>query len=140
MTETIKDKPTLPNIPLFTSKVACGFPSIGEDHIDSRLDLNEHLVKHPAATFFVYATGNSMKDAGILDGDLLIVDRSLGAKHNSIIVAIINGDFTVKYFKIIDQQPYLVAANSEYKPIPIKETTDFEIWGVVTYAIHVCPH
>ena len=122
-------------IPLYNS-VAAGFPSPAEDHMDSSLDLNQHLIKHPSSTFYVYARGDSMVLAGISDGDMLIVDRSLEATNDSIIVAIINGEFTVKRISKSNQCLYLMPHNTSYNPIEITEEMDFEIWGVVTHSIH----
>ena len=122
-------------IPLYNS-VAAGFPSPAEDHMDSSLDLNQHLIKHPSATFYVYARGDSMVSAGISNGDMLIVDRSLEATNNSIVVAIINGEFTVKRISKVNEHLYLMPHNTNYNPIKITEEMDFEIWGVVTHSIH----
>ena len=122
-------------IPLYNS-IAAGFPSPAEDHMDSSLDLNQHLIKHPSATFYVYARGDSMVSAGISDGDMLIVDRSLEATNDSIVVAIINGEFTVKGISKVNGHLYLMPHNTSYNPIEIKEEMDFEIWGVVTHSIH----
>ena len=122
-------------IPLYNS-VAAGFPSPAEDHMDSSLDLNQHLIKHPSSTFYVYARGDSMVSAGISDGDMLIVDRSLEATNDSIIVAIINGEFTVKSISKVNERLYLMPHNTSYDPIEITEEMDFEIWGVVTHSIH----
>ena len=122
-------------LPLY-SNVYAGFPSPAEDHMDLKLDLNEFLVKHPAATFYVYAKGDSMINAGIHDGDLLIVDRALKPELKSIVIAIIDGEFTVKKVKKINNALYLVPDNSSYKPIKINQDMNFEIWGVVTHTIH----
>lgn len=124
------------NIPLFNCKVICGFPSPADDHLDLSLDLNQHLIKHPAATFFVRAQGESMLEAGILNNDLLIVDRALPPKHNDIVIAVINNEFTVKRLKVINKQVFLYPANKNYKPIAISNLEEVQIWGVVTYAIH----
>ena len=122
-------------IPLYNS-VAAGFPSPAEDHMESSLDINQHLIKHPSATFYVYARGDSMVSAGIYDGDMLVVDRSLETKNDSIVVAIINGEFTVKSISKVKGKLYLIPHNTNYKPIEITEEMDFEIWGVVTHSIH----
>ena len=122
-------------IPLYNS-IAAGFPSPAEDHMDSSLDLNQHLIKHPSATFYVYARGDSMVSAGISDGDMLIVDRSLEAKNDSIVAAIINAEFTVKSISKVNEHLYLMPHNTSYNPIEITEEMDFEIWGVVTHSIH----
>ena len=116
--------------------VYAGFPSPAEDHLDLDLDLNEHLIKHPAATFYVYAKGDSMINSGIHDGDLLIVDRSLNPGLKNIIIAVINGEFTVKRISKIDKELYLIPDNNSYKPIKITEDMNFQIWGIVTHTIH----
>ena len=132
---TIADISSAQPIPLYNS-VAAGFPSPAEDHMESSLDLNQHLIKHPSATFYVYARGDSMVSAGISNGDMLIVDRSLEATNNSIVVAIINGEFTVKRISKVNKDLYLMPHNSSYNPIKITEEMDFEIWGIVTHSIH----
>jgi len=123
-------------LPLYLSKIYAGFPSPADDYLDKRLDLNEFLVKHPAATFFVRVEGDSMIDAGIYSGDMLIVDRSIEAKNNKIIVAVVNGEFTVKRFRKTKGKVYLISENSAFRPIEVNEDIDFEIWGVVVHVIH----
>lgn len=122
--------------PLFSCSVSAGFPSPAEDHIEQKLDLNELLIQHPVATFFVRVAGDSMKDAGINHGDILVVDRSLDAKSGKVIIAIINGELTVKKFVQENSSCQLVAANPDYPPAQITENTDFSVWGVVTSVIH----
>ncbi len=122
--------------PLFLSKVPAGFPSPADDYIESKLDLNEHLIKHKAATFFVKVTGDSMLGAGIHDGDMLIVDRALEAQDKSVVVAVVNGEFTVKRIKKENGSVWLMPENSKYKPMEIKEGSELEVWGVVTNVIH----
>lgn len=123
-------------LPLLLSRVAAGFPSPADDYIDKRIDLNEHLIKNPSATFFVRACGDSMRDAGIASEDILIVDRSIDAVPNSIIIAVFNGELTVKRLKYKDNTLWLIPENPDYPPLEITEDTSFEIWGVVTYIIH----
>ena len=123
-------------LPLFELRIPACFPSPGDDYADKKLDLNEFLIKHPAATFLVKVSGNSMKDAGIHDGDTLIVDRALEATDKSIVVAIINGDFTVKRIHMKENKVYLVAENTNYSPIEVTPEMSFEVWGVVAYVIH----
>jgi len=123
-------------LPIFLNPVVAGFPSPADDYLDKTLDLNEHLIKNPPATFFVKVDGNSMKDANILDGDILIVDRSMEAGNKNIIIASINGEFTVKRLKIIDKEIFLEAENKKFESIKITDGMDFEIFGVVTYIIH----
>jgi DNA polymerase V len=123
-------------IPLFLSRVQAGFPSPADDYIEQSLDLNDYLIKKPTSTFFMRVAGDSMKDAGIMNDDLLIVDRSLSAKHNTIVVAVINSEYTVKRLIKTKDKIFLAPENKKYPVIEIKEGMDFEIWGVVTYVIH----
>jgi DNA polymerase V len=122
--------------PLYLSPVRAGFPSPADDYIEKQLDLNEHLIKHPAATFILRATGNSMINAGIFPGDLLIVDRSIEATNNKIVVAVLNGEFTVKRLKKRQGKITLVAENPNFPPIEILEESNFEVWGVVAHVLH----
>ena len=122
--------------PLFTCGVSAGFPSPADDHIDRKLDLNELLIQNPVATFFVRVAGDSMQDAGINHGDILVVDRSLEATSGKIVIAIVNGELTVKRFVQDHSSCQLVAANPDYPPVEITEDTDFSVWGVVTSVIH----
>ena len=122
--------------PLFLSGVSAGFPSPADDYLDRRLDLNEHLIKNPAATFFVKVAGDSMTGAGINDDDMLIVDRSLEPASGNIVIAVINGELAVKRLLKKNGNCQLVAENQHYPPLDINEDTPLEIWGVVTYAIH----
>ena len=104
--------------------------------MDKSLDLNEHLVSNPASTFFVKAKGDSMKDAGITSGDILIVDRSVNPKDKQIVVAMLDGDFTVKRLRRKKGQVFLVAENDSFAPIEITGEQELVIWGIVTYVIH----
>tara|TARA_B110000438_G_scaffold271084_1_gene288705 strand:+ start:1869 stop:2333 length:465 start_codon:yes stop_codon:yes gene_type:complete len=122
--------------PLYSDSVSAGFPSPATDYMENKLDLNEYLIKHPAATFIVKAKGLSMTDAGILSGDLLIVDRSISPKNNAIVIASIFGDLTVKKLQKKAQSLFLLSANSDYPSIEVKEEMECFIWGVVTYIIH----
>jgi DNA polymerase V len=124
------------DIPLFMSRVQAGFPSPADDYIEQGLDLNDFLIKRPTATFFMKVAGDSMKDAGINNDDILIVDRSLTATHNCIVVAVVNSEYTVKRLQKIKDKIYLMPENKKYPVIEIKDGMDFEIWGVVTYVIH----
>ena len=123
-------------LPLYTTSVQAGFPSPAEDYLDKTLDLNELLISHPAATFFVRVAGDSMKNAGIFSGDTLVVDRSLQPSDNRIVVAILNGEFTVKRLKIHPDGISLLPENPAYPILEVKEGCDFQVWGVVTYVIH----
>lgn len=124
------------SLPLYSSKVSAGFPSPADEHIESRLDLNEYLIHRPEATFFVRATGNSMIGAGIYPDDILIVDRSLEAKHGKIVIAAVNGELTVKRLSKIDSKIQLFPENDEYLPIDITDNDEVHIWGVVTNVVH----
>ena len=124
------------SLDLYSNPVCAGFPSPAEDHLDIGLDLNEYIVKHPSATFYIYAKGNSMVDAGIYDGDIMVIDRSLDPRSKDVVIAIINGEFTVKRILKKNGAVYLNPANKEYYPILITEDMEFEIWGVVTHTIH----
>ncbi len=127
-------------LPLFLAGVQAGFPSPADDFIDKRLDLNEHLIQHPAATFFVRAVGESMLGAGIHDGDLLIVDRAVEAQSGKVVIASVNGELTVKRLERKGQRLLLVPANPDYPPLDVSDAMHsgegFEIWGVVTCVIH----
>jgi len=130
------DEEIFSSIPMFSNAVQAGFPSPAEDHMDMDLNLNDHLVQNPSATFCVKAIGESMKDAGIQSGDIMIVDKSLQPKNRSIVLAVIDGEFTVKRVNINNRQLYLMPENSDFSPIKITEEMDFKVWGVVTYIIH----
>lgn len=118
------------------ARVSAGFPSPADDFVEKKLDLNELVVSHPVATFFVRVEGESMIDAGIHAGDILVVDRSLEAKHGKIVIAVVDGEFTVKRLLIDDEGVTLVPENSTHKSLKISEESDFQVWGVVTYVIH----
>ncbi|KKB96335.1 LexA repressor [Candidatus Arcanobacter lacustris] len=122
--------------PYYVTGVEAGFPSPCDDHIEKQLDLNDHLIGNKDSTFFVRVSGDSMINAGIFDNDLLIVDKSLEAKHNSIVIAIINDEFTVKRLKINkDGSMMLMPENEKYQPIILNELEELSIWGVVTSVI-----
>lgn len=122
--------------PLFLSGVSAGFPSPAEDYIDRKLDLNELLIANPAATFFVRVSGDSMTGAGIHHDDILIVDRSLEAASGSIVIAVYNGELTVKRLVRDAEGSRLVAENPNYPPLHINGEDGCEIWGVVTSVVH----
>jgi DNA polymerase V len=123
-------------LPFFGSNVPAGFASPADDHLEAELDLNEFLIKHPAATFFVRAKGDSMQGAGIFDNDILIVDRSLTPQNNDVVIAAVAGELTVKRLAVKQGQPWLYPPNPNYKPIPIKEGSELYVWGVVIHTIH----
>lgn len=130
------DQSTDFELPLAEVSVQAGFPSPAEDYIEDRLDLNEHLIDHPAATYFVRVAGTSMLEAGIHDGDILVVDRALEPVDGKVVVASINGNLSVKRLKKEDDTVYLVAENDDYDDIEITPHNDFQVWGVVTHVIH----
>ena len=123
-------------IPLYSSKVQAGFPSPADDYIERYLDLNAEFIKHPSATFLLRTIGDSMIDAGIFSGDLLIVDKSLEAVDGKIVIAAINGELTVKRLSRKQGRVQLLSANPRYKPIDITDEQDVVIWGVVTLVLH----
>lgn len=123
-------------LPAFSSSVQAGFPSPADDYVERQLDLNELMVQHPAATFFVRVEGESMRDAGIHTGDILVVDRSVEASSGKIVVAVVNGEFTVKRFTTDASGAYLVPENPEFPKLKLDEDSEFQIWGVVMYVIH----
>jgi DNA polymerase V len=119
--------------PLFISRVPAGFPSPADDYMDKKLDLNEHFIKHPEATFYCRVSGQSMTGAGIFDGDLLIVDRAVNPAHGDVILAALNGELTCKILDMHNRR--LLSANDGYPPLPIEEGADFQIEGVVINSI-----
>ncbi|NDJ57439.1 translesion error-prone DNA polymerase V autoproteolytic subunit [Enterobacteriaceae bacterium 4M9] len=121
-------------LPLFTERIPCGFPSPAQDYLEDLIDLNTLLVSHPSATFFLRASGDSMTDAGIDEGDLVVVDRSLKPEHGNLVIACIDGAFTLKELRI---RPVLqlVAHNPNYPPIRLHDEEELEIFGVVTFTV-----
>ncbi|MEC8610515.1 MAG: translesion error-prone DNA polymerase V autoproteolytic subunit [Bacteroidota bacterium] len=126
----------LNNVPLYGDTVPAGFPSPADDYLDMDLNLHDYLVQHPSATFCVRAVGDSMVDAGIHSSDVMVVDRALNPKNNDIVLAVVNGEFTVKRIKKNENELYLMPANDNYRPIKITEEMNFQVWGVVTFIIH----
>ena len=122
--------------PLMETPVSCGFPSPAEQYVESPLDLNELLVRRPAATFFFRASGDSMLGAGIRSGDILVVDRSLPPVDGSVVIACVDNEFTVKYLRRDDTGYRLEPANRKYKTISFSEESELRIFGVVTACIH----
>jgi DNA polymerase V len=123
-------------LPLYLSRIKAGFPSPADDYLDKKMDLNEFLIEHPASTFFVKVKGDSMVNAGIHSGDILVVDRSAEPKNNKIVVAVVNGEFTVKRVQKRGVRLFLVAENPDFPPLEVSESAEFEIWGVVLHVIH----
>ena len=123
-------------IPLLNDSVSAGFPSPADDYTEENIDLNEHLISNPFSPFFLRVTGDSMINAGIKDKDLIIVDKSLIAKPGNIIIAMIDGEFTIKRLSIKNDELYLKAENHNYPDFSFKNHIDVQIWGVVIYSIH----
>ena len=129
---------SLKKLHIYESGVSAGFPSPADDYLDVDLNLHRYPVKHPAATFFIIAKGHSMEKAGISDNDLLVVDKSLDPKNNDIVVAAVNGEFTVKRYIKKNNRICLRAEglSDDYPDINITESIEFEVWGIVTHTIH----
>jgi len=123
------------NTPYIDQGISAGFPSPAQDFIDLSIDLNKELIKHPSSTFFGRVKGNSMRNAGISNGDLLIVDKSLNPTDGKIAVCYIDGEFTVKRLKVETDCCWLLPENEAYQPIRVTEENDFIVWGIVTYVI-----
>ncbi len=122
-------------LPLYSCTVQAGLPAEANDDVEDRIDLTQHLVRNPAETFLVRAAGDSMIDANIRDGDLLVVDRHLQPKHGKIVIAAVEGQLTVKFLIHKQGRVYLMPANPEYPPIPVNPETGVTIWGVVTSSV-----
>ena len=136
LTKNHKDK-SLETVPYILSRISAGFPSPADDYIENNLSISELLIKNQLSTFLMKASGESMIEAGINDGDVLVVDRSLEARSRDIVIAIFEGNLTVKRLIIkADNPAILKSENPLYKNILISEYTELEIWGVVTSAIH----
>ena len=123
------------NVGTEISFISAGFPSPAEDFTEFSISLDKHLIQNPAATFMIYANGNSMVRVGIHHGDILIVDRALSARDGDIIIALLHGEFTVKQVSIIDGLLFLVPKNPQYSSVKITSEMEFEVWGVVTFSI-----
>lgn len=126
------------SVPFMVSSVSAGFPSPAEGSIDKVLDLNELLIRQPTSTFFVRVKGDSMRDAGILDGDLIVVERGERPNNRDIVLAIVEGEFTIKRWVKQSGRLILQAENPAYPNILLADHMDWEVWGVVRYAIHSC--
>ena len=123
------------SMPYFEDGISAGFPSPADDFLHGKLDLNEYLINNPSATYYVRVLGDSMANAGIASGSLLIVDKSIEASNGKIVVAFLDKEFTVKRIKKIKNKIYLKAENAGYEDIEITSEMNFEIFGVVTYSI-----
>lgn len=128
------DEPQLMPLPLFTERASCGFPSPAQDYIEAELDLNEYCIQRRSSTFFVRAIGNSMTDIGLHSGDLMIVDKAEQARHGDIVIAEIDGEFTVKRL-LLTPRPGLQAMNPSY-PTLYPDPEQLQIFGVVTAFVH----
>ena len=123
-------------LPYFDRKVPAGFPSPAEDYLETPLDLTEYLIENKAAKFMMRVDGDSMKDAGILDGDLLVVDRAVKPVNGSVVVVAVNGEYTVKRLRRGPDCVWLDPANPRYQPLCVLEGEDLHVFGVVKHAIH----
>ena len=130
------DPGTVCPLPASLSRVSAGFPSPADDHVEGQLDLNTHLIRRPSATFFVRASGESMIGAGIHPGDLLIVDRSLEATSGKVVIAVVDGELTVKRLRLSPEGAILLPENPDFPEIRIENPDALTIWGVVTHVIH----
>ena len=122
----------------YASGIKAGFPSPAEDYFAETLDFNRDLIRHPDATFYGRVKGDAMIDAGIGDGDIIVIDKALTAQNGDIVVAAVDGEFTIKYISLTNRNEgyiELIPANDKFKPIRIYETDNFEVWGVVTWTI-----
>ena len=124
------------SIPLLSHSISAGFPSPADDYIEENIDLNEYLLTNPFSTFFLRVKGDSMINSGINDKDLIIVDKSLTPKPGNIVIAMIDGEFTVKRFSIKNNKLYLKAENHNYPDLNLEDYNDIHIWGVVIYSVH----
>ncbi len=122
-------------LPYIDQGISAGFPSPALDFIDITIDLNKQLIKHPSATFYGRVKGFSLKNAGIDDGDLMIIDRSLEPKNGKIAVCFIDGEFTAKRIKMAKNEIWLLPENEQFSPIRVTEENEFIVWGIVTHII-----
>ncbi len=127
-------------IPLYVSTVSAGIPTLADDYIDQTMDLNKDLVKHPQSTFLVIASGESMINAGIQSGDMLVVDKQITPTHGSIVIAAVDGELTVKRLSLQENKMQLLPENEAFKPILITPEQHVVIWGVVTFVIAKAAH
>ena len=124
------------HLPLAGERVAAGFPSPADDYVDVGIDLNDQLIRHPTSTFFLRVSGDSMTGAGIHDGDLLVVDRSLDPRPGRVVVAVLDGGFTLKRLMRHQGRLRLEAANPSYPALDLQSCKDVQIWGVAIHVIH----
>lgn len=131
----VVDATTALDLPFAPGGVSAGFPSPADDFLEQTLDFNKEFIKNPSATFYAKVKGNSMKDVGIDNGDVLVIDKSLEPKNNDIAVCFLDGEFTVKTILIEKDVVWLVAQNEEYKPIKVTSENELTIWGIVINVI-----
>lgn len=131
------DTSTIVDLPFVDSGIKAGFPSPAQDYLTDSIDLNKELIRHKETTFLARVSGTSLTDAGICDGDLIVIDKSLEVKNGDFVVAYIDGEFTLKEFRLdeTNQCAWLIPHNKDYAPIKVTEENDFMIWGVLTYTI-----
>ncbi|MFB6230384.1 MAG: LexA family protein [Salinibacter sp.] len=137
VTEVFRARRDCPQpLAFYLSWVPAGFPSPADDYVEQTLDLNEHLIRREASTFFVRVAGHSMTGAGIHDGDILVVDRAEEPTDGAVVVAALDGELTVKRYRVHEEQPYLVPESDDHTPLPIQPGQDLVVWGVVQHVIH----
>ena len=129
---------TLLALPFADGGIKAGFPSPAQDYLTDAIDLNKELVHHTEATFYARVVGDSMRDAGICDGDLLVVDKALEPHDGCRVVACLNNEFTIKEYRLDKENhcAWLIPHNAAFEPIKVTEEDDFKVWGVITYTIH----
>jgi DNA polymerase V len=129
------DYSTSAEIPFVEGGLKAGFPSPADDFLEDKIDFNKEFIRNKDATFYARVNGNSMKDAGIFDGDILVVDRSIEPQNDKIAVCVIDGEFTVKRIRIEKESVWLIPENDEFKPIKVTPENDFIVWGIVIASI-----
>lgn len=125
------------NVSFIDAGIKAGFPSPAQDYLTGTIDLNKELIRHRETTFLARVSGNSLRDAGICDGDIIVIDKSLEAKNGDFVVAFVDGEFTLKEFRYDEKNKcaWLIPHNKDYEPIKVTEENQFLIWGVLTYTI-----
>jgi DNA polymerase V len=123
-------------IPFYSYFISAGFPSPADDYLEDKIDLGKYLIQNPTSTFMMRVKGDSMVDANIHEGDILVIDKSLKASDGMPVVCFLDGEFTVKTFKRINDRAFLMPANPVYKPIQLTEGMNMQIWGVVVWILH----
>ena len=134
--DLFKLKPSTATLPLFLSNIQAGFPSPADSYLEAVISLDDICIQNPASTILGRIKGDSLKDIGIYEGDIAVIDKSLQPKHSDLVVCAIDGEFTAKILQIDNAGIKLIAANPKFKPIIIEEFTEFRVWGVITFVIH----